>query len=329
MAGRDTWMVGIPFILYGIFFLKLMFSDRVSSQARGLAGRAVQGLGPAGYVLVLLSVVYLFVQMVVVITDFSDFFSVIMPRTPILVFRGSLLLLTTIVLLSGVEVLGRVALILLPLVILFILGGLLGNIPSFDFGNLLPLMEDGPLPVARAGFLQLSYASELFALGFFAGQLGLSGREVRKAAYKGFAVNGMLFFLVSVFLFGVLGESYAVRVNFKLFSVFHYGLPTSATGYDGLFILVWVTVFFVKTALLQGAISAALAEITPYKRGMYHLIAGGGAFLAALFAFGSRTDLLAFYSGIYPPVSLSFTLLFFVLVWLFPGKDKGSPANNN
>lgn len=315
-------MVGFPFLLYGLFFVRLMFSDRVASPGRGLAAQAVRRLGLVGSALVLLAVVYLFVGLVVISLDFSQFFNEIMPWTPAPVFRVILFFLTTLVLLYGIEVLGRVALILLPAVILFILGGILGNSPSFAPGNLLPLMERGVEPLIKASFMQMAYTGELFALGFLAGRFGCGGREVRRVLYMGFLIMVALFFLVSVFLIGVLGESYAVRANFKLFSIFQYGLWNAVTGYDGLFIAVWVTIFFAKAALFQGAIGVALSEITPLKPGLYHLIAGFAAYLGTFFAFGSRVELLKFYAGIYPPISLSFTLLFLVLVYLFPGKDK-------
>ncbi|MCL6477249.1 MAG: spore germination protein [Peptococcaceae bacterium] len=315
-------MVGFPFLFYGLFFLALVFSGRVASPGRGLAGQARLRLGQVGALLVLPAVIYLFASLLVHVKDFTDFFTSIMPRTPSFIFRGALLFLTTMALLYGIEVLGRVALFLLPAVILFLLGGILGNLPSFEPGNLLPFMERGWDPLIKSGFLQISYTSELFALGFLAAFPGYSGREVRRASYLGLLMVVGLFFLISIFLFGVMGESYTIRSNFKLFSLFQYGLKNSTTGFESLFIVVWVTVFFVKSALLQGAIGTALGEITPLKPGLYHITAGIAAFIITFFVFNNRMELLQFYTGIYPPVSLSFTLSFLLLLYLFSGKDK-------
>lgn len=317
-------MVGLPFLLYGLLFIRLMFSGRLASTERGLAGQAAGGrMGPAGLVLVLLAAGYLLVLLVTLISDFADFFSEIMPQTPTFVFKAALLLLTTFSLLQGIESLGRVALIMLPLVLAFILGGMFGNIPSLEPQNLLPLLEEGPLPLARAVFLQAAYTNELFALGFLTAYAGYNIREVRRASYLGFLTVAGLFFLVSLFLIGVLGESYATRANFKLFSLFHYGFMNSATGYESMFIAVWVTIFFVKAAILQGAIGTALNQAVPLKPGLYYIAAGVAAFLAALFAFESRMELLRFYSDLYPPVSIAFTALFLILIYFFSGKDKG------
>lgn len=319
-------MVVFPFLLYGLLFLRLMLSDRAISPGGGLAARAAQRMGLAGRVLAIAAAGYFFAIMLVVIADFADFFSEVMPATPDAVFRAILLLLTTLALLSGIEVFGRVALILIPVVIAFILGGLLGNLSSFKSGMLQPFFDSGVKPVLKGSFLQLSYTSELFALGFLAGHLGFSGREARRASYLGFLPVVALFFLISIFLFGVLGESYAIRANFKLFSLFHYGLPYSATGYESLFIVVWVTIFFAKVALVQCAFGMALGEITPFKKELYFIIAGIAAFLGCYFVFESRQDLFGFYFDVYPPFSIAFTLLFLGLIHIFPGKDNGSDS---
>ncbi|MFZ5649783.1 MAG: YlbF family regulator [Bacillota bacterium] len=60
-----------------------------------------------------------------------------------------LLLLTTFALLQGVESLGRVALIMLPVVVSFILAGILGNLTSLDLRDILPLAERGRIKVCR------------------------------------------------------------------------------------------------------------------------------------------------------------------------------------
>ncbi|MCL5057476.1 MAG: spore germination protein [Actinobacteria bacterium] len=267
VAGRDTWMVGFVFLLYGIFFIKLMFSPRVYSPGRGLAGQAASRLGPLGVALTLVAAAYIFMVLLINLADFVDFFELVMSRTPSGIFRGTLLILSTAVLVSGVEVLGRVAFILLPGVVLLLLGGAAGNLPSFEAGTLLPLLERGPEPVIRAGFMQVSYTSEIIALGFLAGRLGCRAGQVRRASYLGLSIVVLLFFGVSFFLFGVLGEDYAMRSNFKVFSLFHYGVKDSSTGFESLFILFWVSVFFIKASLLQGALGEALGEITSIRPG--------------------------------------------------------------
>jgi len=244
-----------------------------------------------------------------------------MPKTPEAVFRGLLLLLSTFVLILGVEVLGRVAFIMLPVVVFFILAGILGNAPSLELQNLLPLVEKGPEPIASAGFMQISYTSELFALGFLGGSLGYAGQRIRRASYWGFIISVVFFFMISVFLIAVLGEGHIVRINFKLFSLFRFGLKSSSTGYESLFIVVWVIIFFVKASLLQGAIGFALAEITPFKKGLWHIAAGISVFLAGFYFFDNRISMISFYSENYPAVTIAFTVSFLLLVNLFSGKN--------
>lgn len=314
-------MVGLPFLIYGLIFLRLMLSDRVVASGRGLAGQAVQGMGVFGWALVLLALAYLFLVQATVVADFADFFKILMPRTPVQVFSGILIFLTTIVLLSGIEVLGRVSLILLPVIIILIFIGVLGNLNEFDWQAFYPLMNNGMQPVLKASFMQMSYASELFALGFLGAYLGYSGRKIRRALYGSLLLIIILFVLISVVLIGVLGESYTVRSNFKLFSLFQHGTGYFLTGYESFFIPMWVTVFFVKVALLQGAIGIALAEITPFKANVYYLIAGMAVLIVSFYLYDNRLSLLEFYSVTYPPVALAFTLLFLVLVRLFPGRN--------
>jgi len=322
VAGRDTWMVGFVFLLYGIFFIKFMFSPRVYSPGRGLAGLAARRLGPLGVGLTLLAIVYIFLVLIVDINDFVDFFELVMPETPPYIFWGVLLILSTAVLVSGVEVLGRVALILLPVVIIFIFGGVVGNLPSFEAGALLPFLDRGPEPIVRAGFMQMAYTSEMIALGFLSGRLGGLFGQVRRASYLGYSVVALVFFIVSVDLFGIVGEGYARQSNFKMFSLFQYGLKDSSTGFDSLFIVLWVSVFYVKASLLQGAIGEALGEITPLGTRTYHYLTGIAAFAVSFFIFENRIMLLNFYADYFPFFSIPFALIFLALIYLFSGKDK-------
>lgn len=310
-------MVGFIFLFYGLIFLRVMLSDKAISSGLGLAGQARMRLGLLGSALTLLAVLYFFATLALVIADFSDFFADIMPKTPEAVFRGLLLLLSTFALIFGVEVLGRVAAIMLPVVVLFILAGILGNTASLELQNLLPLAERGPEPIARAGFMQISYTSELFALGFLGGSLGYAGQRIRRASYWGFIISVVFFFMISVFLIAVLGEGHIVRSNFKLFSLFRF----SSTGYESLFIVVWVVIFFVKASLLQGAIGFALAEITPFKKGLWHIATGITVFLAGFYVFDNRISMISFYSENYPAVTIAFTVSFLLVVNLFSGKN--------
>lgn len=313
-------MVGFAFLFYGLFFLRIMLSDRVASAGLGLAGLSRRNLGLWGSALTLLAVLYLAAVMVLVVDDFADFFSDIMPRTPEAAFRGMLLLLTTFTLLQGVEPLGRVGLIMLPVVVSFILAGILGSLTIIDLRNILPLAERGADPLIKAGFMHLSYTSELFALGFLAGSLGNSGGGVRRASYRGLLINVVFFFLISIFLVAALGEGHVMRSNFKLFALFRYGPQGFTTGYESLFIVVWVIIFFMKAALIQGAIGAALAEITPVGAGVYHVAAGLLAFIIGFYVFDNRVVMIMLYSDYYPAPVVFFTLLFLALANLFSGR---------
>lgn len=321
VAGRDTWMVGFVFLLYGIFFIKFMFSPKVYFPGRGLAGQAAR-MGPLGVALALAAAAYIFLVLIIDIKDFVNFFEVVMPQTPPVVFWGALLILSTAVLVAGVEVLGRVAFILLPGAVLLLLGGTAGNLPSFEAEGLLPILERGPEPLIRAGYMQTAYTSEMIALGFLSGYLGCLSGQVRRASYLGYSVVGLLFFILSVVLFGVVGEEYARQSNFKVFSLFHYGLEDPSTGFDGLFIVLWVSVFFVKASLLQGAIGVALGEITPLKARTYYYLTGLAAFVLSFFIFDSRIMMLQFYADYFPFFSTPFALVFLLLIYLFSGKDK-------
>lgn len=314
-------MVGFSFLVFGLVLLRLVFSGRAASPGLGLAGQARRKLGPAGLAPVALAVVFFFTGIILVVIDFADFFSTVMPATPSFIFRGVLLLFTTLALAGGVEVLGRVALILLPVNILFFLAGILGNLPSFEPARLLPLLERGVEPVARASFQQIAYTGDLITLGFLGTYLGNANLPVRRAAYRGFLIVAGLFFLASLFLIGVMGESYTASSNFKLFNLFRYGLQYTNTGYESLFMVVWVSIFFVKVALFQGAIGAALGEITPVKPSLYFLVTGAAVFAATFFLNPNRIEFLRFYSWTYPPFALALIVLFLGLVLIFPKKD--------
>lgn len=314
-------MVGLIGLGYGFFLVWLMFSRKAAGE-NGLLWRSRQSLGVIGSFLVLLAAAVLVLVMAMVTVDYSEFFTTVLPRTPKVVFWVFLYLLTTVTLLQGLETLGRMAVLLLPAVFLFLLIGLLANITDLDFGRLRPVLESGPGPVLQASLMHFSYQNELVAMGILGGFLGSNLRATRRALYGSQLVFALFFIAISVFLISVLGESTTVRLNFKLFKLFlNAGRPgTAVSGLDSLFVILWVALFYVKVALLQGAVGLVLAE-TFHFPAKYAYVGIALAAIIALYAFlPARVEWVWFYSRIFPLFWAPFPLLFLVLLNLLPAR---------
>jgi len=314
-------MVGFTDFAYGFILTWLLFSGRAAGET-SLARRARNVLGPLGTILVILAAANLAAVMAVTILDFSEFFTTVMPTTPKAVFWASLLLLSTVTLLHGIEVLGRVGFILLPVVLLFVSTGILGSAVNLVPSQVAPVLERGIKTVIFGSIARMSYLNDLLALGFLGVFLGGSIKDKRYATYKGQLLIGVLFVVISIFLVGVLGQETAVRQNFKLFEVFRnagsFG-PGSA-GFESLFVAVWVTLFYLKISIVQGAVGTALADVFRLPAKYFYVGAAIATFLVILIAFPTRIQWVNFYIYIYPLYSLPLLLGFLVLLNLFPAK---------
>lgn len=149
-VGQDSW---ISLLLAGVLVLPLvLICARISSLLPGCGffDALFQVFGrPVGWVLCLLTTLYVFQIGVVAIRSFTEFVHVVsLGQTPQLFVAVCVALPAAYAVSKGLDVVGRGAVVLMAIVAATIAFTVLMLIPSMDLQNLLPLMSHTPEEIA-------------------------------------------------------------------------------------------------------------------------------------------------------------------------------------
>lgn len=87
-------------------------------------------------------------------------------RTPMSVVIGSMMLVSAFAVRGGLEVLGRVAQLFLPVVIVLYLWIVIFLIPDMDLSNMLPILSDGLVPSMKGAVITQGIYGEFFLIAF-------------------------------------------------------------------------------------------------------------------------------------------------------------------
>ena len=102
-----------------------------------------------------------------IVRSYSEFIvSAFLGRTPISIITGSMILLCALVVYGGIEVLGRMAQLIFPLLFIPLLIFAILISPDFEFGNILPLMEKGVMPAIQGAVVPGGWFTEFFIISF-------------------------------------------------------------------------------------------------------------------------------------------------------------------
>lgn len=163
-AGRDAWLTPIAAATVGL--LVALFTGYLSSLLPGFNffDWTEIILGKVGGKIVHFFYLLWFIDLTSGIINEFDYFIKIafMPITPSLVFTILLLTLTGVAVTGGVEMIGRLAIVFLPVSIVISLGLTFMGIGLYHVTNLLPLLEKGIAPVLAGTFPPAGWVSEIF-----------------------------------------------------------------------------------------------------------------------------------------------------------------------
>jgi len=195
-----------------------------------------------------------------IIRQYSDFISGnVMFETPSLVFSISIMFVSALAVRGGIEVIARSAVICTTLYMSTSVSLLL-LLKDIDVTFMLPILENGLLPVMKGGFVHTAWFSELFLLAFVYPYIN-SPKTGLKSGMK-IALFIMLFLLyINFFVLTLLGIS---SVN-QFYPVYSIVRAISVMGFFENFEVIitasWVLGNFVKVTVFLYVASLGLAQL--------------------------------------------------------------------
>ncbi|MHA6533510.1 GerAB/ArcD/ProY family transporter [Paenibacillus sp. BAC0078] len=246
-AGHDLWISPIWAHLPGLLFVLMMLRLNSMFPKETIIQYSERLLGPwlgraAG-----LAVIFYGINLTsVILREFGDFISaVFLQKTPPFVAVCGIVLLISYAVRGGVEVLGRLAQLFLPLT--FLVFGLLIilSIPEWDVNNILPVMGEGIVPSLKGAIIPFSWFSGYMMLGIYFPFVSNQRKTTAYVLLTWFTLMVTLSVsgLVSVFLFG----KHVSALNYPFIEVVRYiGIGKFIQHVDALLLIVWLPGTFIQ-----------------------------------------------------------------------------------
>ncbi|HET7657573.1 MAG TPA: endospore germination permease [Bacillales bacterium] len=218
-----------------------------------------------------------------IMRQYMEFVSgLFLDRTPMFVIMGGMALLVSFTARGGIEVVGRVAQLIVPATLFMWTILLLFTIPNWDFSNLYPLTQKGFMGALRGSVVPESWFSELFLVTFLLPFLKSNGRK--RIGLWGIlvvlftVVNLCAVNLITVLVFGHLVPTltYPVMTLIRFINIADF-----FQHIDALLLVIWVSGVFIKLAFFQYCLSLGTAQL--FRLSDYRPISLPIGFLSVLF----------------------------------------------
>lgn len=296
-AGRDAWvsmllatLAGLGIIyLYTTLALKfpgksfIQYSEIILGKTLGKAA----GLVMIWMALVLASLV---------VRDFGSFLTAtILPSTPMLVINTLIAFLVVITIKSGLEVLVRVNMFMMPpllfaLVVLTILA-----IPNMELKRLLPVMENGFKPLIRGALYPIGFPFAETAL-FTMIIPHIDPGRVRRALLLGALTGGFLILMIIIRTLLVMSPEIIARTGYPVLeAVRMIDLFDFIQRVEALIIINWLGFGFIKITVCFYAFVKGLAQWFNLKDHNTLILPAGIVILAlSLIVFENQPEAISF-----------------------------------
>lgn len=264
IAGRDAWLAAVPLTLFALVLGYLAASLQRRYPGQTLVSMICRVVGrPLGLAVGVAYAAWFVSVAALTLREAGEvIINVILPRTPIPVVLGSLLLVAALNVRSGIEVMARSNLFLAPFVIGFLLVLVIFSLRDIRATSLLPVLEQGAVPMLRGAYVSAGFSATAVAALATAGPRLNRPQEIFGVVTWAVCVVGGLTLVSSVWFVGVMGAELAGRMRF---------LPVEAARFisvaeflermEALTVAFWVMATFAKLSVWYYAAVTSLSEV--------------------------------------------------------------------
>jgi spore germination protein KB len=209
--------------------------------------------------------------------------------TPLVFVMGSMILVCSFAVRSGVEVIGRIAQMIVPVVIILILFNIILLIPDMEVGNMFPIMEKGIIPSFKGAMIPQGWFSEFFLIAFLLPYVADRNKGKRWGMISVLAVM-LTLSLVNIAVLFVLG-GITDRFTYPAFSAVRYiSIADFLEHIEAIVMSLWVAGVFLKIVVFYYALVLGTAQwlnLSDYRPIVFPM-----GFLMLLFAVWSAPNLM-------------------------------------
>lgn len=210
-------------------------------------------------------------------------------HTPLVFVMGSMILVCSFAVRGGVEVIGRLAQMIVPVVIIMILIILILLIPDMEVANMFPIMEKGIMPSLMGSMIPQGWFTEFLLIAFLLPYVADRDKAKKWGMISVTAAMLTLSFINIVVLF-VLGGITARFVYPVASAVRYISIADFLEHLEAVIAALWVAGVFLKIAVFYYAVVLGTAQwmnLSDYRPIIFPM-----GFLLLLFAVWSAPNLM-------------------------------------
>jgi spore germination protein (amino acid permease) len=214
-----------------------------------------------------------------------------MVNTPTIVFVSSMVIVSAIAVRLGVEIIGRLSLVVTPLIVIIVVVLILPLISEMEPDRILPIMTEGFAPLIRGAVtLQLWFSLYIYASMF----LPYLSDQAQAARHLYWAVGWSVVTFVLTFFYVLMALGSATSVfEYPFLQLSRYvSIANFMTHLDSLIMLVWVIDVFIRTIVMYYAAAIGVAQW--FKLRTYRPLTLPIGLIIILFTFWSIPNAIAY-----------------------------------
>ncbi|MGJ7913164.1 GerAB/ArcD/ProY family transporter [Neobacillus sp. LXY-1] len=259
---QDGWLAGIVGSILSL--IGILALSKLVQRFPGLSLIEIlfQHFSWIGKILGIIYLLYFYIMAVLGVRLFGEAYKIIMEETPLWAFISVILLLTAFIVYLGLETLARINQIMLPVLVLAAVSVVFMTfVNDKDYGNLLPIMGNGVIPVAKGAVSIMGWFGEFVILGMVLPYVKRPEKLIKTGLYAvGFT---LLFFLGPITgPVALFGPEEAANMSFPTFTEVRYIEAGEVVNrFDAIAILFWTVGLMVRISLFFYGLSLGTAQV--------------------------------------------------------------------
>ncbi len=247
-SGRDAWMsILLAYIIAtidGILLINLgrRFPQKTFVQYLPVVlGKFIGKLAGLYYIL------GFWLMAPIIMRDLIESLRPFLPFTPPIAVNILMSLLVIYVMRNGFEVYARTTELFMPIIIILIISILCLNFTNENFSNILPIFENGFMPILRSQVVLFPFAVEpVLFMALWLPCLNII-KESKKALLIGMSISGLLLMLLSIVVIGFTGIDMTMKIISPLNYISRYiDIANFLSGFDAFFIILWMLSSYIE-----------------------------------------------------------------------------------
>ncbi|ACV61690.1 spore germination protein [Desulfofarcimen acetoxidans DSM 771] len=315
ICGRDAWLASLIATLPGIYQVIILCTLGKIYPGQTIIQylQTVLSAWP-GKILGLCYIFFFLHTNAFIIREFSELITnTIMPHTPNVVFISIMVLICAYAIGSGLEVLSRVIEITIFIIIIIVIILVALTAQAADLNNLLPLLDNNPMPILNASLVHFAWRGEVILLAMFLPFLAKPNNAMRCGIVAQLLV-GILISVDTVAMIAVLGSDQAATLTFSTYSLIRdYSIGRA----DAFIIIIWMVSLFGKIALFYYVTVLGTAQLFNLKS--YRIIVLPLGVLMAAFSITvaeNNVQLVEYMSKTFPPFAYVFEYIIPTIIFI-------------